>query len=388
MTTEAGVSRGAGAVTAAVEIVGLAKRFGDHVALNDIDLRIERGSFVSLLGPSGCGKTTLLRIVAGFEQPTRGRVLLHGRDMTRVPPHRRPTNIVFQRGALFPHMNVAENIGYSLRLRRWSKDAIAARVEEMLALVRLEGLGHRGASELSGGQVQRAALARALAPEPEVLLLDEPLSALDLKLRQHMQLELRAIHRKLGATFVYVTHDQTEAMVMSDRIAVMNEGRIVQEGSPREVYTRPASVFASDFIGDTNLIGGTVVGSDGRVVTLRVAEGLVLRAEAPAALAPGTRATISVRPESVRVARADEPPDHPLQATPAGSLPAEVVEIIYLGSRVRIEALAPAESEVVVVAELRVEEAEGLERGMRVRLDWEPSAAGVWAGDTEGKVDR
>jgi spermidine/putrescine transport system ATP-binding protein len=369
---------------AAVEIVGVGKRFGDHVALHEIDLRIERQEFVSLLGPSGCGKTTLLRIVAGFEPPTRGRVLLHGRDMTSVPPHRRPTNIVFQRGALFPHMNVAENIGYSLRLRKWSKSAIALRVEEMLALVKLEGLGHRGANELSGGQVQRAALARALAPEPEVLLLDEPLSALDLKLRQHMQLELRAIHRKLGATFVYVTHDQTEAMVMSDRIAVMNEGRIVQQGSPREVYTRPASVFASDFIGDTNLIGGTVVGNADGVVTLMVEDGLALRGEASEPLAPGARATISVRPESIRVALADDPAGRAAPGADTGGLPAEVAEVIYLGSRVRIEALARTGAEFFVVAELRVEEADGLERGMRVRLNWAPSAAGVWAGGPEG----
>ncbi|CAN5632896.1 ABC transporter ATP-binding protein [soil metagenome] len=370
--------------TAAVEIVGVGKRFGDHVALHAIDLRIERQEFVSLLGPSGCGKTTLLRIVAGFEQPSHGRVLLHGQDMTSVPPHRRPTNIVFQRGALFPHMNVAENIGYSLRLRKWSKAAIAARVEEMLALVKLEGLGHRGASELSGGQVQRAALARALAPEPEVLLLDEPLSALDLKLRQHMQLELRAIHRKLGATFVYVTHDQTEAMIMSDRIAVMNEGRIVQQGSPREVYTRPASVFASDFIGDTNLIPGTVAESVDGIVTLMVADGMGLEGEASEQLTPGARATISVRPESIRVVRADDPSARAARGHPAEGLSAEVAEVIYLGSRVRIEARVMAEAELVVVADLRVGEADGLERGMPVTLAWEPSAASVWAGGPEG----
>ena len=181
--------------------------------------------------------------------------------MTAVPPERRPTNIVFQRGALFPHMNVFDNIAYSLKLRNWPRAQIAAKVEELLALVRLENLGRREPTELSGGQVQRVALARALAAEPRVLLLDEPLSALDLKLRNQMQLELRTIQRKLGATFLYVTHDQTEALVMSDRIAIMNQGRIIQEGTPREIYTRPASVFASAFIGETNLVRGTVVRS-------------------------------------------------------------------------------------------------------------------------------
>jgi spermidine/putrescine transport system ATP-binding protein len=376
--------------TPAVQIVGVAKRFGDHVALHEVDLSITQGEFVSLLGPSGCGKTTLLRIVSGFEQPSQGRVLIHGADMTRVPPHRRPTNIVFQRGALFPHMNVAENVGYSLKLRRWPKARIASRVEEMLALVRLEGLGGRGPTELSGGQIQRAALARALAPEPEVLLLDEPLSALDLKLRQHMQLELRAIHRKLGATFIYVTHDQTEAMVMSDRIAVMNEGRLVQEGTPREIYTRPASVFASDFIGETNLVPGTVAAVDDGIAMLGLdapgADGrpVTLRGEAAEPLAVGGRATLSVRPESVRVSRADaagrdEPSAGPVGAVGAtdDGLVAEVVELVYLGNRLRVEALV---GDLALMADLRDEEAADLERGMLVRLSWPPTAASIWGG--------
>jgi spermidine/putrescine transport system ATP-binding protein len=362
--------------TRSVEVRGVAKRFGDHAALHEIDLSIEQGEFLSLLGPSGCGKTTLLRIVAGFEQPSVGRILIHGTDMTTVPPHRRPTNMVFQRGALFPHMNVAENIGYSLKLRKWPRSRISARVEEMLALVRLEGLGRRGATELSGGQIQRVALARALAPEPEVLLLDEPLSALDLKLRQHMQLELRAIHRQLGATFVYVTHDQVEAMVMSDRIAVMNEGRIIQEGSPREIYTRPASVFASDFIGDTNLIAGTVTGAPAGSVKLSLASGATLSGESTEDLPLGTRATLSVRPEAIRVtphreAREGEP------SGPIPSLRAEIAEIIYLGNRVRLE--VSAEEDLIVIADLREEEAEHLERGMTVWLTWPASAASVWA---------
>jgi ABC-type Fe3+/spermidine/putrescine transport system ATPase subunit len=359
-----------------VEVVGIHKRFGDHVALDGIDLAIAPGEFVALLGPSGCGKTTLLRIIAGFEQPTHGTVRIHGTDVTRMPPERRPTNIVFQRGALFPHMNVAENIGYSLKLRRWPSGQIATRVEELLALVRLEGLGTRGPTQLSGGQIQRAALARALAPGPEVLLLDEPLSALDLKLRQHMQLELRAIHRQLGATFVYVTHDQTEAMVMSDRIAVMNRGRIVQVGSPRDVYTRPASVFASDFIGDTNLIAGTVVETNGRSVRVATTGGGVIAGEAVEAIAVGEAVTVSVRPASVRVA-AGAGPD--TDAANDGMLAAEIAELIYLGDRVRVEAVVDGGWRIS--ADLRDEESGGLAPGMPVRLTWERAAATAWAAE-------
>ena len=223
----------------AVEISGVRKQFGQTTALERVDFSVGDGEFVSLLGASGCGKSTLLRIIAGFEQPTTGTVSIYGDDVTRQPPEKRPTNLVFQRGALFPHMTVRENIGYSLKLRRWQPARIKARVDEMLALVRLDDLGEREPSQLSGGQAQRVALARALAGEPRVLLLDEPLSALDLKLRQQMQLELRAIQKRLGATFVFVTHDQTEALVMSDRIAIMNKGRIVQHGTPRDIYGGP-----------------------------------------------------------------------------------------------------------------------------------------------------
>jgi spermidine/putrescine transport system ATP-binding protein len=357
-------------MVASVEIQGVGKQFGDHVALHDIDLTVHDNEFVSLLGPSGCGKTTLLRIISGFEHPSQGRILMRGTDMTSVPPHRRPTNIVFQRGALFPHMNVAENIGYSLKLRKWPTARIAARVDEMLSLVRLDGLGQRGPTELSGGQIQRAALARALAAEPTVLLLDEPLSALDLKLRQHMQLELRAIQRKLGATFVYVTHDQTEALVMSDRIAIMNAGQIIQEGSPREIYTRPTSAFASDFIGETNLLKGTVVGQDGELVTMSSGEAL-LRAWSSTSLRGRAAVTLSVRPESIRVSRTTDG-----ETVATGGVLGRVKEIIYLGSRVRIGISTVGDA--VLWADLRDDEAEGLTVGTAVMLAWSPSAASVW----------
>jgi spermidine/putrescine ABC transporter ATP-binding subunit len=350
----------------AVVIERVRKSFGGVTALEEVGLTIREQEFVSLLGASGCGKTTLLRIVAGFEVPDAGRVLIRGADVTTVPPDRRPTNLVFQRGALFPHMTVFENIAYSLKIRRWTKARIAARVEEMLALVRLEGYGGRAPTELSGGQMQRVALARALAAEPSVLLLDEPLSALDLKLRQQMQLELRAIQRKLGATFIFVTHDQTEALVMSDRIAIMNRGRIVQLGTPREIYTRPASVFASDFIGQTNLLRGTVATVVGTMVTMEVA-GQGATGETASRLAPGDAAILSVRPESIRVG-----------AAAGEGLAGVIAEIVYLGSAVRVGSRI---GDSVVWAELRDAEAAGLAVGMAVRLGWPSGAATIWRGD-------
>ena len=356
----------------AVEIEGVEKRFGKVAALDGIHLAIRPNEFVSLLGPSGCGKSTLLRIVAGFEFPTSGRVLIHGKDTTRVPPERRPTNIVFQRGALFPHMNVFDNIAYSLKLRKWPAARIAAKVEEMLSLVHLENLGPRGATELSGGQIQRAALARALAAEPTVLLLDEPLSALDLKLRQQMQIELRAIQRKLQATFLFVTHDQTEALVMSDRIAIMNEGRIIQEGSPQEVYTRPVSAFASGFIGETNLLPGIVVSAEDPLVTVALGESH-FQAKTSTPLPPGTRVTLSIRPEAVRVSLRE--------SSNTRGLSAEIAEIVYLGSRIRIGAVTP--NGAMVWADLRDDEAEGLKAGAPVILSWAQSAAGVWPEGSE-----
>ena len=316
-------------MTAAVEIVDVSKKFGDVAALEQINLQVRDNEFVSLLGASGCGKSTLLRIVAGFEYSLGGRVFVHGEDVTSLPPHLRPTNLVFQRGALFPHMNLIDNIGYSLKLRRWPKPRIAERVAEMLALVRLEGLGRRNAAELSGGQIQRVALARALAAEPKVLLLDEPLSALDLKLRQQMQLELRVIQRGLGATFIFVTHDQTEALVMSDRIAIVNQGRIVQFGTPREIYTRPSSMYVSDFIGQTNFLKGTVVSSANRVTTLYVGNGERATGESASVLAIGVVGFLSVRPESIRVGSAEQ------RADDSGLINARVIEIVYLGSSVR-----------------------------------------------------
>jgi putative spermidine/putrescine transport system ATP-binding protein len=248
----------------AIHVAGLAKRYGDVVAVDDIELTVRPGEFFTMLGPSGSGKTTLLRLIAGFERPDRGRIELGGRDVTRVPPYARDVNTVFQDYALFPHMTVAENIEYGLRVRRVGKSQRRERADRALDMVRLAGLGKRKPAQLSGGQRQRVALARAIVNEPQVLLLDEPLGALDLKLRQEMQLELLRVQREVGITFVYVTHDQEEALTMSDRIAVLNHGRIEQVGQPIEVYERPLTPFVAGFIGVSNLIE-----RDGNRITVR-----------------------------------------------------------------------------------------------------------------------
>ncbi len=306
----------------------------------------------------------MLRIVAGFESATSGTVRIAGEDITGVPPHARPTNIVFQRGALFPHMTVRENVGYSLKLRKWPKQKLDAQVDRMLALVRLEGFGDRDPGKLSGGQVQRVALARALASEPRVLLLDEPLSALDLKLRQQMQLELRSLQRSLGATFVFVTHDQTEALVMSDRIAIMNAGRIVQFGTPKEIYTRPSSIFVSDFIGQTNLLPGEVIAADATGIEFRLRTGGVVKAGAPVRLPAGTKAVLSVRPENIRLSKNAD-----------GALRGTVRESVYLGSSLRVAVAVDGADPIW--AELREDEAAGLAIGDPVAVTWADNAASI-----------
>ena len=248
-----------------VQFDNVTKSYGKHVAVENLNLSIEAGKFVTLLGPSGCGKSTSLRMLGGFETPNSGRILLGGKDVTRVPPNKRNVNIVFQDYALFPHMNVAKNIAFGLELKGLDNQRIHRRVSELLELVQLQDYAKRLPAELSGGQRQRVALMRALAPDPEVLLLDEPLSALDAKLRQQMQIELKSIQEKTGKTFMFVTHDQEEALTMSDTIVVMNKGRIEQMGDPHTLYGRPGSVFVANFIGETNLLRSTVVGTEGDV---------------------------------------------------------------------------------------------------------------------------
>ena len=287
-----------------VEVVGVTKRFGEVVAVDDVSLAVARGELFALLGPSGCGKTTLLRLIAGFEAPSAGGLSIGGVDVTHLPAHRRPVNLVFQHYALFPHLTVAENVAFGLRYRRLPRAARAAKVGEALALVRLTGLAARRPHEISGGQRQRVALARALVLEPQVLLLDEPLAALDRRLRQEMQGELKALQRELGITFLFVTHDQEEALAMSDRLAVMSRGRVEQLGSPAEVYERPATPFVAEFLGAENLVTATVAAAPEGGLLLRLPSGAEIPAPpevAGRALAAGATVRCAVRPEKLRL---------------------------------------------------------------------------------------
>ena len=278
------------------------KRFGAVTAIYDLSLSIYEREFFALLGPSGCGKTTLMRLLAGFETPTAGRVVLRGEDLAGVPPYRRPVNLMFQSYALFPHLSVFDNVAFGLRQERTSREEIAARVDEMLNLVNLTGLERRKPDQLSGGQRQRVALARSLAKRPKVLLLDEPLAALDKQLREQTQFELMELQVKLGMTFMIVTHDQEEAMAVADRIAVMDHGRIVQMGTPAEIYEQPATRYVAEFIGDVNLIEAKVSGRDDKGLLLR-SEMIAtpLRASADESVASGTGVTIALRPEKVKI---------------------------------------------------------------------------------------
>ena len=315
----------------AVELKDVVKEFAEpekkgqaFAAVNHVDLQINDGEFFSLLGPSGCGKTTSLRMIAGFELPTSGEVVIHGKAMGKTPPYQRPVNTVFQSYALFPHMTIFDNVAFGLQMKGVAKADVAPRVKEALAMVRLPGYENRKPKQLSGGQQQRVALARALVNRPEVLLLDEPLGALDLKLRKEMQLELKTLQREVGITFIYVTHDQEEALTMSDRIAVMNRGKLLQVGTSLAIYEEPNCRFVADFIGETNFISDTVLSvADGRAEF--ESNGLRMLAEASPDVQPGMQATLAVRPERVRLST-DKPADTP------NAFAGEVYESIYIGT--------------------------------------------------------
>lgn len=306
----------------AIHLDAVTKKFGIYTAVDDISLTVGDNEFFTLLGPSGCGKTTLLRMLAGFEYPTRGRILVGGDDVTDKPSNQRPINTVFQSYALFPHMTVAENIGFGLRMQGKPREEIARTVETMLAMIHLTGRGDQLVTRLSGGQQQRVALARALAPKPRVLLLDEPLSALDLKLRKAMQIELKRLQAETGITFIFVTHDQEEALTMSDRIAVMREGRIGQLGTPRDIYDRPADRFVADFIGETNFLNVEVVDVASGQANVRLASGVAVTARCPEGLAATDPSVAVVRPEHAVIT------GDPQAALLTGTLR----DVVYLGT--------------------------------------------------------
>ena len=290
-----------------IDIVGVSKSFGGVKAVDDISLSVHQGEFFSLLGPSGCGKTTLLRILGGLETPGSGRVMIDGQDITDMPAHLRPTNMVFQNYAIFPHLNVEQNVAYGLRQQKLSREEQAEKVSAALAMVKLEGFEKRGADEMSGGQKQRVALARALIKRPKVLLLDEPLGALDKKLREEMQIELRMLQQQVGITFVFVTHDQEEALTLSDRVAVMGEGRILQMDSPRQIYERPKSREVADFIGQMNLLSGVIESVGDKVTVKTPTLGDVCVENNDQDVAVGDAVTLAIRPENLKLRSASAP---------------------------------------------------------------------------------
>jgi spermidine/putrescine transport system ATP-binding protein len=356
---------------AAIELVGIAKRFhsrrGAVTAVDGIDLVIGEGEFFSLLGPSGCGKTTTLRMIGGFEEPTAGQILLHGKDVVGVPPNHRDVNVVFQSYALFPHMTVHENVAFGLHRKRVDRSSIRQRVGEMLELVQLEGKSDRRPRELSGGQQQRVALARALVNRPRALLLDEPLAALDLKLRQAMQIELKRIQREVGITFVFVTHDQNEALTMSDRLVVMNAGRIEQLGAPRDVYERPRTRFVAGFIGTSNIISGRVRSIDGAAAVIDTApdESLVVADVGDSGAAAGQPLDITVRPEKM-VISAERPP------TGRCAIRGRVTEVVYLGTSTQYAVTAFGDSDLRVFVQNAADASDIVDRGADVWLSWRP----------------
>ncbi len=350
-----------------VELQAVTKRFGNLTAVRELDLEFGRGEFFTLLGPSGCGKTTTLRMVAGFERPSEGRILIDGADVADLPPFRRPTNTVFQSYALFPHLNVEDNVAFGLRRKHVSKGEVSRRVGAELERVGLSREAKRKPRQLSGGQQQRVALARALINLPTVLLLDEPLGALDLKLRKGLQIELKKIQREVGITFIYVTHDQEEALTMSDRIAVMNNGVIEQLDMPEAVYERPRTTFVAGFIGVSNLMPATVESANGTTGELRLDSGVRVRAEGVAGLSAGERCYAVVRPEKLRVERADEPSGHD-----GPSVEGIVESSLYLGTATQCVVRLPDGVAMTVLVPNADEAARQRlpGAGVRVRLGW------------------
>jgi spermidine/putrescine transport system ATP-binding protein len=351
-----------------VRLVQVSKAFGDVFAVDHIDLEVLGGEFFSLLGPSGCGKTTTLRMIGGFEQPTSGRIELQGEDVTWLPPYRRPVNTVFQNYALFPHLTIYENVAFGLRRSKVKNAEIKSRVTDMLKLVELPGFEQRKPTQISGGQAQRVALARALINRPRVLLLDEPLGALDLKLRKQMQVELKRIQKEVGITFIYVTHDQEEAMTMSDRIAVMNQGHYEQLGDPETLYERPTTRFVAGFLGVSNLLGGTCQGTADGHGLVQLADGTMVKTSAEAVYGR-TTVDVGVRPEKIRLHQDDDP-------TPGGAnhLAGTVIDASYIGVSTQYIVETTGGASVVVYEQNigRTTKEELWARGDTVHLTWSP----------------
>jgi len=356
-------------MSVAIALNGVSKRFGSHTAVNDVTLEIAEGEFFSMLGPSGCGKTTTLRMIAGFETPDVGRVVLEGNDVTSVSANKRPVNMVFQQYALFPHMTIYDNVAFGLKVKRVPRAEHRDRIDELLKVVDLEGLESRRPKQLSGGQQQRVALARALVNRPAALLLDEPLGALDVKLRKHMQLELKRIQHELGTTFVYVTHDQEEALAMSDRIAVMNRGEVEQLGSPREIYDHPRTAFVADFIGSLNALDLTIDELVGGYAISRLGENERVVAAVDRTHALGEEVRVAVRPEHVKIgAGSDE----------GSRVEGTIAELVYLGMYTQFHVDTRAGR---IVSHRLADERHTvpLEPGSKVTLSWSPDQATVLA---------
>jgi spermidine/putrescine transport system ATP-binding protein len=358
--------------TRTIQIVGVTKTFGTNTVVDDLDLSIGDGEFFSLLGPSGCGKTTTLRMVAGFERPTSGSILLGGTEITHQAPAKRPLNMVFQDYALFPHLSVGENVAFGLKVKRLGKDERTERIASALTTMQLTGLADRRPSQLSGGQRQRVALARALVNRPQALLLDEPLGALDLKLRKEMQAELKEVHRATGTTFLYVTHDQEEALTMSDRIAVMRDGRVEQLAEPRTLYERPSTAFVADFIGTSNLIVLDQPATVESVLVASLGEGERLTATAKAPVT-AKEVQITVRPERISL-------HTELDATLAdhhSRVRGQVRDVVYVGSTTHVSVEIPTGERLVVHVLSGNSTLDGVDRGVDVLLSWAPDGAHV-----------
>jgi spermidine/putrescine transport system ATP-binding protein len=370
-------------LTGNIELKNVTKRFGTVTAVDAVSLQMRGGEFFSLLGPSGCGKTTTLRLIAGFEPPTVGEIYLDGQAMGQTPAHRRNVNTVFQNYALFPHLSVEENIAFGLKMKRTAKHERKRRVHDMLALVKLTGYGERRPSELSGGQQQRVALARALVNHPAILLLDEPLAALDLKLRKQMQLELKSLQRTLGITFVYVTHDQGEALSLSDHIAVMQNGKVLQVGTPSELYEHPNCHFVADFIGHSNFFRGVVLEYDGNLVGIRMSEiSTPVIVQANERLQPHTEVMIAVRPERISLSPT---------ASVGGlnQLRGTVEEVMYLGTLLQYTVAIAKDLHVIIhQPNFGSQSAQRYERGAPVYLSWMPEHGVVLMPPKQAKKDK